>query len=319
MMNRKTFMVANLMNSAKIKTAFAIFVALTFALACTSTTAYAKKKHRVKYGQVELTTNPGGFPLHIDGKPQGATSTTVRVIELEPGHHNVEILLPNGGRWVRDFDIEAGRKVCVNLNYHPKKITIARPPNPCPYPVNISAPVRVHGGDLITFTSDVAYAGTSPLHYAWTVTPSDARIVSGAGTATITVDSTGLGSQKVTATLVVDDGSGDALCRQRAMASTSIVPRKPPVVECKPFDQFQSVAFDDDKARFDNLAIELQSAPDAQAFIIIYAGRNSRTGQADLLARRTMDYLVNQRGVDARRITITNGGYRDTDFIEITI
>ena len=159
-MNQKTSMVANLMNSSKIKTAFAIFVALTFALACTSTTAYAKKKHKVKYGQVELTTNPGGFPLHIDGKPQGDTSTTVRVIELEPGHHNVEILLPNGGRWVRDFDIEAGRKVCVNLNYHPKKITINRPPNPCPYPVNISAPVSVNDGDLISFTSDVAYTGT---------------------------------------------------------------------------------------------------------------------------------------------------------------
>ena len=35
MMNQKTFMVANFMSSAKIKTAFAIFVALTFALACT--------------------------------------------------------------------------------------------------------------------------------------------------------------------------------------------------------------------------------------------------------------------------------------------
>ena len=320
-MNQKTSMVANLMNSSKIKTAFAIFVALTFALACTSTTAYAKKKHKVKYGLVELTTNPGGFPLHIDGKSQGDTSTTARIIELEPGHHNVEILLPNGGRWVRDFDIEAGRKVCVNLNYHPKKYTINRPPpNPCPYPVNISAPVSVSDGDLITFTSDVAYTGTASLNYAWTVTPSDARIVSGAGTATITVDSTGLGSQKVTATLVVDDGSGEAMCRQRAMASTSIVPKKPPVVECKPFDQFQSVAFDDDKARFDNLAIELQNAPDSQAYIIIYAGRTSRAGQADMLTRkRTTDYLVTNRGIDAGRITIVNGGYRDSDFFEIWI
>ncbi len=319
-MNHKTSMVANLMNSSKIKTAFAIFVALTFALACTSTTAYAKKKHKVKYGLVELTTNPGGFPLHIDGKPQGDTSTTVRVIELEPGHHNVEIMLPNGGRWVRDFDIEAGRKVCVNLNYHPKKYTITKPPpSPCPYPVNVSAPVSVNDGDLITFTSDVAYTGTESLNYVWTVTPSDARIVCGAGTAPITVDSTGLGSQKVTATRVVDNGSGGAMCPQRAMGSTNVVLKKPPVPECKPFDQFQSVAFDDDKARFDNLAIELQNAPDSQAYIIIYAGKTSRTGQADMLSRRTTDYLVNARGVDTGRITIVNGGYRDSDFFEIWI
>src|SRR5437762_14253070 len=172
MMNQKILMVATRMNSSKIKTAFVIFVALTFALVCTSTTAYAKKRHKVKYGMVELTTNPGGFPLHIDGKPQGDTSSTVRVIELQPGHHNIEILLPNGGRWVRDFDIERGRKVCVNLNYHPKEYTVTK--SPCPYPVNISAPVSVNDGDLITFTSDVAYNGSAQLGYTWTVSPAEA-------------------------------------------------------------------------------------------------------------------------------------------------
>jgi hypothetical protein len=315
-MNTKTFMVAMRPNSAVVKAAVTIMIALTFGLACTSTTAYAKKK-RVRYGTIEISTNPGGFPLRIDGKPEGDTSTTVRVIELEPGRHNLEIALPNGGRWVRDFDVERGRKLCLNVNYHPKKYTITK--SPCPYPVNISAPVSVNDGDLITFTSDVAYNGSSALNYTWTVSPSEARIVSGAGTATITVDSTGLGSQRVSATLVVDDGSGDALCRQQAQASTEIIIKKPPVVECKPFDQFQSVAFDDDKARLDNLAIELQGAPDAQAYIIVYAGRTSRAGQADKLGKRTTDYLINQRGVDARRITVINGGYRDTDFIEIWI
>jgi len=316
-MNPKNFVVAMNKHSIAIKAAVTIMIALSFALACTSTTAYAKKKRKVNYGQVEITTNPGGFPLRIDGKSEGTTSTTVRVIELAPGRHTLEIMLPNGGRWVRDFEVEKARKLCVNLNYHPKKYTITK--NPCPYPVNISAPVSVNDGDLITFTSDVAYGGSAPLSYTWTVTPSDARIVNGAGTATITVDSTGLGSQQVTATLVVDDGSGDAMCRQTAQASTSIVLKTPPPPECKPFDQFPSVAFDDDKARFDNLAIELQNAPDSQAYIIIYAGRTSRTGQADMLGRRTMSYLVNQRGVDARRITIINGGYRDTDFIEIWV
>ncbi len=313
-MNKKTLMVAIRPNSAVIKAAVTIMIALTFGLACTSTTAYAKKK-RVKYGTIEISTNPGGFPLRIDGKPEGDTSSTVRVIELQPGRHNLEIILPNGGRWVRDFDVEQGRRLCLNLNYHPKKYTLAK--SPCPYPVNLSAPVSVDDGVLITFTSDVSYGGSSPLSYTWTVSPSEARIVSGAGTATITVDSTGLGGQRVTATLVVDDGSGDALCRQRASASTEVVKKIPPVVECKLFDQFQSVAFDDEKARLDNLAIELQGAPDNTAYIMIYAGRTSRAGQADMLGKRTVDYLINQRGVDARRIVIINGGYRDMDSIEI--
>ena len=317
MMNRKTFVVAMRPNSKLIKVAVTVLIAMTFALASTSGTAYAAKKKKVKYGQIEISTNPGGFPLKIDGQAQGDTSQTVRVIELEPGHHNLEILLPNGGRWVRDFDVERGRKVCVNLNYHPKKFTITS--SPCPYPVNISAPVSVNDGDLITFTSDVAYSGSKPLNYTWTVSPAGARIVSGTGTATITVDSTGLGSQRVSATLVVDDGSGDAMCRQNAQASTTVVGRIPPPVECKAFDQFLSVAFDDDKARFDNLAIALQNSPDTTAYIIIYAGRNSRTGQADMLGRRSMDYLTTARGVDGQRIVIINGGYRDADFIEIWI
>ena len=302
-------------NSISIKAAVIGLIALAFVLASTSSTAYAAKK--VKYGQLEISTNPGGFPLRIDGQAQGDTSTTVRVIELQPGHHNIEILLPNGGKWVRDFDIERARKVCVNLNYHPKKYTVTK--SPCPYPVNISAPVSVNDGDLITFTSDVAYSGTAPLTYTWTVSPADARIVSGAGTATITVDSTNLGNQRVMATLVVDDGSGDATCRQTAQGATNVVKKEMPPPECKVFDQFPSVAFDDDKARLDNLAIELQNTTDSIAYIIVYGGRTSRAGQADRLGQRTMDYLTAQRGVDAHRVVIINGGYRDTDFIEIWV
>jgi hypothetical protein len=314
-MNTKNLMVALRPNSSIIKVAVTLLIAVSFALVCTSSTAYAAKKKRVKYGQIEISTNPGGFPLVIDGRPQGDTSTNVRIIELDPGHHTLEILLPNGNRWTRDFEIERGRKLCVNLNYHPKKYTVTK--SPCPYPVNISAPVSVNDGDLITFTSDVSYEGRGQLTYTWTVSPSEARVVSGAGTPTITVDSTGLGNQRVSATLVVDDGSGDAMCRQTAQAATSVVGKKLLPPECRKFDEFPSIAFDDTKARLDNLAVELQNSPDVTAYVIIYAGRSSRAGQADALGHRAMDYLTNSRGVDPRRIVLINGGYRDQDFIEI--
>jgi len=290
-------------------------IALSFVLVCTSSTAYAKK--RVKYGTLEVTTTPGGLPISIDGRPEGTTSTNVRRIELDPGHHSVEILLPNGGRWVREFEIERARRLCLNLNYTPKKYV--PPTSPCPYPVIISSPPTVNDGDLITFTADVSYSGTGNLNYVWTVTPGDARIVSGAGTPTITVDSTGLGGQKIVATLVVDDGSGEPACRVTTSAPTTVTRKEVPPPECRKFDEFPSVAFDDTKARLDNLAIELQNAPDATAYIFVYAGRTSRTGQADALGRRAADYLVNSRGVDSRRINIINGGYRDEDYIEIWI
>lgn len=314
-MNLKKFLVAMRPNSNLIKAGVTLLIAASFALSCTSSTAHAAEKKRVKYGQIEISTNPGGFQLRIDGQPQGDTSTTVRVIEFQPGHHKLEILLSNGGRWVRDFEIWRGRKVCVNLNYHPKNYPAAN--SPCPYPVNVSTPVNVNDGDLITFTADVAYSGSAPLTYTWTVSPGDARIVSGGGTATITVDSTNLGNHCVMAILVVDDASGDAMCRQTAQAATNVVKKEMPAPECRVFDQFPSVAFDDDKARFDNLAIELQNSPDAKADILRYGGRTSRAGQADLLVRRPHDYLTTQRGVDSHRFVIVNGGYRDSNFIEI--
>jgi len=63
----------------------------------------------------------------------------------------------------------------------------------------------------------------------------------------------------------------------------------------------------------------LQNSPDTTAYIIIYAGRTSRTGQADKLGRRSLDYLTIQRGIDSQRLVVTNGGYRDSDSIEIWI
>lgn len=310
---REKNMVATRSNSLRAVKMLAILAALSCLMVYPSASAEAKKKPN--YGEIELSTNPGGFPLLIDGKPSGETSTTVRVIPLEPGRHTIEVQMPGGARWVREFNVEAGRRQCVVLNYRPRKIVIEK--SPCPYPVNVSAPTSVGDGDLIAFSSDVAYGGTSPLNYTWTVSPAEAKIVSGAGTPTITVDSTELGGRTVTAILVVDDGSGDAACRQRAQAVTNVIPRPKPPVNCRPFDQFASVIFDDDKARFDNLVIELNAAPDDQAYIFIYAGSRSRSGQADRLGQRTLDYLVKDRGLDSRRVTIINGGYREADYIEI--
>lgn len=269
------------------------------------------------YGRIELSTNPGGYPLLIDGKPSGMTTTTATVLDLSPGRHTVEVQMPNGSRWVHEFNIIAGRKNCIVLSYVPRPITV--PKSPCPYPVNVSAPSNVNDGDTISFSSDVAYGGSSALNYTWTVSPAGAKILSGAGTPTITVDTTGLGHQRVTAILVVDDGSGERTCRQTAMAATNVLAPAPPPVQPRKFDEFPLLAFDDEKARLDNLAIELQNTPTAQGYIIVYAGRTSRPGQAQRLGDRTRGYLIHQRGIDPSRIMIVNGGVRDRDFFEVWI
>ncbi|MCA1850024.1 MAG: hypothetical protein LC672_02945, partial [Acidobacteria bacterium] len=99
----------------------------------------------------------------------------------------------------------------------------------------------------------------------------------------------------------------------------NILPVIPPVVKPKCFDCFPVTAFDDTKARLDNMAIELQNTPSAQGYIIAYAGRSSRAGQADRLIKRAKDYLVNERGIDANRLSVINGGYREGDYFELWV
>jgi hypothetical protein len=289
-----------------------------------SANVYAQRSRVPQNGRIEVSTTPGGYPILIDGQAPRAgadrTSPTVQLYELEPGRHTIEIQFPNNTRWVRTFDIIANKRQCITLNWRPKTITIERPlivKSPCPYPVNISAPASVREGDIITFSSDVSYAGQSGLNYTWTISPPSARILSGAGTPTITVDTTGIGSQRVTAILVVDDGSGDQMCRQRAQAATGVTPVVVQQPVPKSFAEFPSISFNEDKANLDNFAVALQAEPGAIGHVIVYNGRRSRPGRANQLGERTRQYLVNTRNIDPSRIRIVNGGTRETDSFEL--
>lgn len=278
-----------------------------------------KKNQQPTTGRIEVSTQPGGYPIIIDGQPAGETTDYVRAIELEPGTHTVEIQFPNNTRWSQVFNILAGRKNCIALNYRPRTIDIpAVPVSPCPYPVNVTAPAQVADGDIVTFTADVGYQGQSALNYTWTVSPPAARILSGVGTPTITVDSSGLGNRRVTAILVVDDGSGDRACRQTAQAATG-VGALPTITPPKRFDEFPSIAFDDDKARLDNLAIELQNSPGSIGYVVAYAGRGSRAGEADRMGRRAVDYLTAARGIGRDRLVFINGGHRESNTFELWV
>jgi PEGA domain-containing protein len=317
MMTDKIAIAAHARAAVRTKIAFVALLALTFLFAQSlQTTAHADTKKKPNYGRIKISTNPGGYPVLIDGQPAGSTTVSERLLDLPPGPHTVEILFPNNERWTREFIVAAGRIYCIGLAYSPRTIPIPAA-LPCPYPVNVSAPATANDGDVITFTADVAYKGTSALNYTWTLSPAGVRIINGAGTPTIMVDSTGVGRQPITAILVVDDGSGERTCRQTAQAVTNINAIVLPPVKSRMYDQFEPPAFDDVKARLDNLAIELQNAPTSQAYIIVYSGRRSRPGQADRLAARAKSYMTKERGIDSSRLVVINGGYRESDYFEL--
>ena len=297
-----------------LKFAFIALFAFVF-FAAPASTASAKSK-KAKYGTIKIQTNPAGLMLVIDGKPRGETTMDYRAFDLDAGLHTVQVRLPNGKYWTHELELPAGRVKCVVVNYRPLP---PLPKSPCPFPVNISAPGQVTEGEIITFTADVAYSGNASLNYTWKVTPASAAIISGLGTSTLNVDSTGLGGQRIIATLTADDGSPDPACAQSAQAVAIIAPIKKVAIVAREYDECKNCTFDDQKARLDNLAVELQNDPTTRAYIIAYGGRMSPVGQVEKLMSRAREYIVTQRGISASRLTVVNGGYREDDSVELWI
>lgn len=297
-----------------LKFAFvALFALVLFAVPAPTASAKSKK---AKYATLKIMTNPGGLMLMIDGQPRGETKTDYLAFDLDAGFHTVQVRLPSGKFWTREIEMPAGRVKCVVVNYRPLP---PLPKSPCPFPVSISGPNQVMDGEIITYTADATYSGESALKYTWVVSPSSARVISGLGTSTLNVDSTGLGGQRIIATLTADDGSSDPACAQSAQAVSIIAPIKKVAIVAREFDECNSCTFDDQKARLDNLAVELQNDPSTRAYVIAYGGRMSPVGQVEKLMSRAREYLVTQRGIDASRLVVVNGGFREDDNVELWV
>jgi hypothetical protein len=143
--------------------------------------------------------------------------------------------------------------------------------------------------------------------YNWTV--SAGRIIDGQGTDTIHVETTGLAGQSITATLSM--GGYTLEC------SANCTVQFPVPVECRKFDEFPAIAYNDEKARLDNYAIELQNDPTATAYVIVYPGQRGRPGEVQRHTTRIVDYLVNSRGINAQRIVTLVGPVRDALLVEL--
>jgi hypothetical protein len=177
---------------------------------------------------------------------------------------------------------------------------------PCPT-VSVSCPADVEIGAPITFSA--SGAGDMNVTYNWSV--SAGTISGGQGTSSITVDTAGLGGQTVTAT--VELGGLDPSCAKTASCSTQVKPEKPVAVK---FDEYGNIKFNDEKARLDNYAIQLQNQPGSQGYIIAYG---SCEGEAQARADRAKDYLVNTRGIDAGRLVTIDGGCRSDLLVQLWI
>jgi hypothetical protein len=212
----------------------------------------------------------------------------------------------NPGTYTATVDVNDGNAHTANGS---TTVTIAACTGcvpPCPT-VSVSCPSDVELGAPITFAASVG--GDQSVTYNWSV--SAGTISGGQGTSSITVDTTGLGGQTVTAT--VELGGLDPSCSRTASCTTGVKPANPESVK---FDEYGDIKFNDEKARLDNYAIQLQNQPGAQGYILAYG---SCEGEAQARADRAKGYLVNTRGIDAGRLVTVDGGCRSDLTVQLWI
>ncbi len=215
------------------------------------------------------------------------------------------------GVYQASLEVDDGRDLnCVAFSSVAIVVTDCPPPPPVCPTVNISCPEAGSENAPVTFTTTIS-GGTPNITpgYNWTITAG--RITSGQGTPSITVDTGGLAGQTVRASV---DVTGFGMpCPASCSVSMPIMnkPRK--------FDEYYDIARNDEKARLDNYAIQLQSEPGSQGYIIVYPSRRAKPNDAQARAQRISDYLVNSRGIDSHRVVITMGPQREDWLFELWV
>ncbi|MGZ5435094.1 MAG: hypothetical protein ACXWID_02205 [Pyrinomonadaceae bacterium] len=212
------------------------------------------------------------------------------------------------GTYTASVEVDDG---CGCISFSSTTVTIATcndcvPDLTCPT-LGVTCPGDVDEGQPATFTANFGQ-GTPTVSetYNWTV--SSGTITSGQGTSSITVDTKGVGGGSITAT--VEIGGVDPSCNRTASCTVAVKP----ILIPRKFDEYGNIRFNDEKARLDNYAIQLQNAPTDRATII---GYGACEGEGLNRANRAKDYLVNTRGIDAGRIDTVDGGCRSELKVEL--
>ncbi|HJR07963.1 MAG TPA: hypothetical protein VJ842_11945 [Pyrinomonadaceae bacterium] len=187
-------------------------------------------------------------------------------------------------------------------------------PQQCPT-VTVSCPDTAEENlqGALTFTANVSGGdpNVTPT-FNWTV--SAGTISSGQGTSSISVDTTGIGGQTVTAT--VDVGGYPRQCSTSSSCTTSIAKKTAPPVK---FGDYVTRNLSANKSQLDKFVNALQQDPTAQGYVIAYGGRTSAPEDAQKAADNATDYTMNTRKMDGARTLSGVGGYREQPTVELWI
>lgn len=85
------------------------------------------------------------------------------------------------------------------------------------------------------------------------------------------------------------------------------------------FDAYGDLSPQPERERLDSVAAELLRRPETEAYVIAYAGRVAQKGEAAAHAACAGSYLTKKHRIQADRIHVIDGGYRDTREVEIYV
>lgn len=87
--------------------------------------------------------------------------------------------------------------------------------------------------------------------------------------------------------------------------------------DARKFDEYGDIRFEDEKARLDNVAVELQNAPNLRLAVLAYGGRKSRPDDAIKRAERAKKYLVGYRHINPWQVVAASCGYKEELSVEL--
>ena len=174
--------------------------------------------------------------------------------------------------------------------------------------VDIDGPSYVDPG---SGTPTVFKVKTTSLHttkpeFKWKL--SAGTIATGQGTEEITIDNAGMGGLHLIVTVELSGVPPGC----SGSATKTVQFELPPPPECA-FDSYGNIKFEDEKARLDNFAIQLQNDPLASGYIHMFAGRITFENEAQERLDRAKSYLADFRELDRNRIVTVDCGY-STEF-----
>jgi hypothetical protein len=190
--------------------------------------------------------------------------------------------------------------------------TVTEPPCP-PVSCNISAtPQSVNAGERITLRANGQGDGT--LSYSWSTTGGTLSSTTGAE---VQLDTTGAPSGTITVTVNTTtdrtrcgEGCPGGSCTIAVGVNVPAPVPVNPVSPCGPiFFPFNSARINNEhKACLDEIALRLQQDPRSSLVVDGHRDSSERVGISLTRANNARDYLVNEKGIDAARITVRNFG-----------